>query len=53
MTVIFGADARVRSTATSACRPAIALGVDYERAHKAHTTSVRGWRSLPIRTKRT
>ena len=27
--------------------------VDYERAHKAHTTSVRGWESLPIRTKRT
>ena len=26
--------------------------VDYERAHKAHTTSVRGWASLPIRTKR-
>ena len=27
--------------------------VDYERAHKAHTTSVRGWGSLPIRTQRT
>jgi cytochrome P450 len=27
--------------------------VDYERAYKAHTTSVRGWGSLPIRTKRT
>jgi cytochrome P450 len=27
--------------------------VDYERAHKAHTTSVRGWGSLPIRTNRT
>lgn len=26
--------------------------VDYERAQKAHTTSVRGWRSLPIRTQR-
>jgi len=26
--------------------------VDYERACKAHTTSVRGWGSLPIRTKR-
>ena len=27
--------------------------VDYERAYKAHTTSVRGWGSLPIHTKRT
>jgi len=27
--------------------------VDYARAHKAHTTSVRGWGSLPIRTQRT
>ena len=27
--------------------------VDYARASKAHTTSVRGWGSLPIRTKRT
>ena len=27
--------------------------VDYERAHKVHTTSVRGWASLPIRTTRT
>jgi cytochrome P450 len=27
--------------------------VDYARAQKAHTTSVRGWGSLPIRTKRT
>lgn len=26
--------------------------VDYRRAYKAHTTSVRGWGSLPIRTKR-
>ena len=26
--------------------------VDYERAYKAHTTSVRGWGSLPIRAKR-
>ena len=26
--------------------------VDYERAHKAHATSVRGCGSLPIRTKR-
>jgi cytochrome P450 len=26
--------------------------VDYERAYKTHTTSVRGWGSLPIRTKR-
>jgi len=25
--------------------------VDYERAFKAHTTSVRGWQSLPIRTR--
>jgi cytochrome P450 len=24
--------------------------VDYDRAHKAHTASVRGWASLPIRT---
>jgi cytochrome P450 len=29
-----------------------AWDVDYERAHKAHTTSVRGWASLPIRAKR-
>jgi len=27
--------------------------VDYDRADKAHTTSVRGRGSLPIRTKRT
>ncbi len=26
--------------------------VDYAHAHKAHTTSVRGWASLPIRTKK-
>ncbi len=25
--------------------------VDYSRAHKAHTASVRGWASLPIRTR--